>query len=53
MSIDLVRTDCVAYNAGMVLVRAILEELRKRRIVLPPVAVIERLCAEVGLGRQA
>jgi len=29
---------------GMVLARAIVEELRKRRIVLPPVAVIERLC---------
>src|SRR5271170_3850772 len=31
---------------GVVLAQAVVEELRKRRIVLPPVAVIERLCAE-------
>jgi hypothetical protein len=36
----------------MVLARAILEELRKRRIVLPPVAVIERLCAEAATRAQ-
>ncbi len=37
---------------GMVLARAIVEELRKRRIVLPPVAVIERLCAEAATRAQ-
>ena len=31
---------------GLVLAQAVVEELRKRLIVLPPVAVIERLCAE-------
>jgi hypothetical protein len=31
---------------GVVLAQAVVEELRKRLIVLPPVAVIERLCAE-------
>jgi Domain of unknown function (DUF4158) len=31
---------------GLVLARAVVEELRKRHIVLPPVAVIERLCAK-------
>jgi TnpA family transposase len=33
---------------GMVLAQAVVEELRKRLIVLPPVAVIERLCAEAA-----
>src|SRR5271165_4275349 len=33
---------------GLVLARAVVEELRKRRIVLPTVAVIERLCAEAA-----
>ena len=37
---------------GMVLARAIVEELRMRRIVLPPVAVIERLCAEAATRAQ-
>lgn len=31
---------------GVLLAQAVVEELRKRLIVLPPVAVIERLCAE-------
>jgi TnpA family transposase len=31
---------------GIVLAQAVVEELRRRLIVLPPVAVIERLCAE-------
>ncbi len=31
---------------GIVLAQQVVEEVRKRRIVLPPVAVIERLCAE-------
>ena len=31
---------------GVVLAQTVVEELRKRLIVLPPVAVIERLCAE-------
>jgi hypothetical protein len=33
---------------GLVLAQTVVEELRKRRIVLPPVPVIERLCAEVA-----
>lgn len=37
---------------GLVLARAVVEELRKRRIVLPPVAVIERLCAEAATRAQ-
>jgi hypothetical protein len=37
---------------GIVLARAVVEELRKRRIVLPPVAVIERLCAEAATRAQ-
>lgn len=36
---------------GVVLAEAVVEELRKRLIVLPPVAVIERLCAEAMAGR--
>ena len=32
---------------GMALAQAVVDELRKRQIVLPPVAAIERLCAEV------
>ena len=31
---------------GIVLAQAVVEELRRRLIVVPPVAVIERLCAE-------
>ena len=31
---------------GIVLAQSVVEELRRRLIVLPPVAVIERLCAE-------
>ena len=37
---------------GLVLARAVVEELRKRRVVLPPVAVIERLCAEAATRAQ-
>jgi hypothetical protein len=37
---------------GLVLARAVVEELRKRRIVLPTVAVIERLCAEAATRAQ-
>jgi hypothetical protein len=33
---------------GIVLARAAVEELHKRRIVLPPVTVIERICAEAA-----
>jgi len=33
-------------SRGVVLAQAVVEELRKRLIVLPPMAVIERLCAE-------
>jgi Domain of unknown function (DUF4158) len=33
---------------GLVLAEAAIEELRRRRIVLPPVLVIERVCAEVA-----
>ena len=43
-----VRLDPTALQTtrGVVLAQAVAEELRKRLIVLPPVAVIERLCAE-------
>ena len=39
----------VAQNIGRgtVLVPTVIEELRRRRIILPPLAVIERLCSEV------
>lgn len=39
----------VALNIGRgtVLVAAVIEELRRHRILLPPVATIERLCSEV------
>lgn len=37
---------------GLVLAQAVVAELRKRRIVLPPVAVIERLCAEAATRAQ-
>jgi len=36
----------------MVLAQVVVEELRKRLIVLPPVAVIERLCAEAATRAQ-
>jgi len=41
----------VALNIGRgtVLVATVIEELRLRRIILPPLAVIERLCSEVRL----
>jgi TnpA family transposase len=34
-------------NRGVVLVRAAIEELRRRSVVVPRLAVLERLCAEV------
>lgn len=37
---------------GMALAQAVVEELRRRQIMLPPVAVIERLCAEVSTRAQ-
>ena len=37
---------------GLVLAQAVVEELRRRRIVLPPVLVIERICAEVATRAQ-
>jgi Domain of unknown function (DUF4158) len=37
---------------GVVLAEAAIEELRRRRIVLPPVLVIERVCAEVATRAQ-
>lgn len=37
---------------GMALAQAVVEELRRRNIVLPPVAAIERLCAEVSTRAQ-
>ena len=37
---------------GMVLAQVVVEELRKRLIVLPPLAVIERLCAEAATRAQ-
>jgi hypothetical protein len=37
---------------GLVLAEAVVEELRKRRIVLPPVLAIERVCAEVATRAQ-
>jgi hypothetical protein len=33
---------------GLVLAQAVVEELRRRCVVLPPVLVIERMCAEVA-----
>jgi hypothetical protein len=33
---------------GIALVRAVVDQLRKRQIVLPPIAAIERLCAQVS-----
>jgi hypothetical protein len=37
---------------GMVLAQVVVEELRKRLIVLPPASVIERLCAEAATRAQ-
>ncbi len=37
---------------GVVPAQGLIEELRKRRIVLPPVVVIERLCAEAATRAQ-
>jgi len=37
---------------GMALAQAVVDELRRRHIVLPPVATIERLCAEVSTRAQ-
>ena len=37
---------------GILLVRAVVEELRRRLVVLPPLAVIERLCAEAATRAQ-
>jgi len=35
-------------DQGMVLAQAVLEELRCRKIIVPPIPVIGRLCAETG-----
>ena len=40
------------FPQGLVLAQAVVEELRMRRIVLPPVLVIERVCAEVATRAQ-
>jgi TnpA family transposase len=37
---------------GIFLAQAVVEELRKRLIILPPVAVIERLCSEAATRAQ-
>ena len=37
---------------GLVLAQAVVEELRRRCVVLPPVLVIERICAEVATRAQ-
>ena len=37
---------------GVLLAQAVVEEMRKRMIVVPPVAVIERLCAEAATRAQ-
>jgi len=37
---------------GMALAQAVVDELRRRHIVVPPVATIERLCAEVSTRAQ-
>ncbi len=37
---------------GILLVQAALEELRRRLVILPPLAVIERLCAEAATRAQ-
>jgi len=39
-------------NKGMVLVAQLLEEIRQRRIIVPPLTVLERLCAEVSSRAQ-
>ena len=41
-------TTALQTTRGLVLARAVVEELRKRRIVLPPVAVVERLLRRSG-----
>ena len=35
-------------DQGMVLAQAVLEELRNRKVIVPPIPVIGRLCAETG-----
>jgi hypothetical protein len=37
---------------GILLVQAVVEELRRRLVILPPLAVIERLCAEAATQAQ-
>jgi hypothetical protein len=37
---------------GILLVQAVVEELRRRLVILPPLAVIERLCAEAATRAQ-
>ena len=37
---------------GMALAQAVVDELRKQHIIVPPVAAIERLCAEVSTRAQ-
>jgi hypothetical protein len=39
-------------SRGMVLAKAIVDELRRRLIVLPPIPVIDRLCAEASTRAQ-
>jgi ribosomal protein S21 len=33
-------------SKGIVLVEGVVEEMRRRRLLLPPITVIERMCAE-------
>ncbi len=39
-------------DQGMVLAQAVLEELRIRKIIVPPIPVVERLCAETSTRAQ-
>jgi hypothetical protein len=36
----------------MVLVRVVIEQLRSQQVIIPPLSVIERLCAEANYARR-
>jgi hypothetical protein len=36
---------------AMVLVRVVIEQLRSQQVIIPPLSVIERLCAEANYAR--
>ena len=45
-------STAIQTTRGMLLAQAVVEELRKRLVILPPLAVIERLCAEAATRAQ-